>query len=306
MVAQGFGDRLGDRYNQEETAFSLERKQVPSLINWPVFGLKVGLAAALSVHLDSLFGFHDAVSAGFVAVVCTSPTVFTGMKRALEQLAGSLLGGLVATLFLYFGFDGALAAGLAVGISAYLSGLLKMPSAHIVAGFAALFVVILGAENPTTSCFTHLGAVAIGGGTAMLMNLLISALLYRILFTRRMRILREELASTLGSAQLGEDRFDPLFTLIGNIEGELGDASREILVRWLGVKPLIEGFQEEVLLIKEVAHFGKDTILHQEASSLFESSRAAMRGQFTTIDADHPLLAATQRWSDHVRKLRIS
>lgn len=270
-----------------------------SLMNWPVFGLKVGLATALAFMLDNAFHLNDAVSAGFVAVVCTSPTMLSGMKRGTEQLAGSLLGGGIATILLLAGLRGSLAIGLSVGISATLSGLFRMQQAHIVAAFAALYVMILGAANPAVSCWKHFLAVAIGGASATLVNILVSALLYPMLFTRRMDILRKQLAWTFEAAERGEDTFDAAFAMIGDLGCELDDASGEPLARRKRVKGMILRYQEEVALLKELAHYGKDAFLRSDTDT-FKATLETLKGKGAPAGTS-PLALATRRWSEQCR-----
>ncbi len=278
-----------------------ERCPPVSLINWPVYGLKVGLVSTLAFLLDGVFHLDDAVSAGFVAVVCISPTLFTGMKRATVQVAGSLLGGVIATLLLLLGLKGALAIGLAVGLSAALAGFLKMEQANIVAAFAALYVMILGEAAPSVSCLKHLGAVAIAGLSATLVNFLISALFYRVLFTRRLQILRKQLAWTFEAAERGEDAFDAAFAMIGSVESELDDASRER--RKKRIEEMLRRYQEEVAILKDLAHYGKDALLQGNAVS-FEAIAETIRGHGLPPEGEQPLALTIQRWF-HQTKLAV-
>ena len=95
---------------------------IPStLTHWPVYCLKLGLASGLAWWCCQLTGVQDAVSATFVAVVCTMPTLTTGLRASTEQALGSLLGGGVATLLMLFGVSGPAGLALAVGLSAWFS-----------------------------------------------------------------------------------------------------------------------------------------------------------------------------------------
>lgn len=270
---------------------------MPSLINWPIFGFKVGIAVALAVFLDSVFNFHDPISAGFVALVCVSPTVLTGMKRASEQLAGSVLGGLIGWIVLLMGGHGPVGIAISVGLSCALSGILKMEVAHVVASFAALWMIVLGDATPTASFWAHLGAVTMGCVTSSLLNLLVSGLLYRMLFVRRMRILRGMLSDCFAAASQGEDHFGPAFGMISSVSAELSDASKEVLAKWLRVDKLLLEFLQEITLLEEVAHFGRDALLRNEGSpELFMETREALRGA-NPPSGSHPLVDAAQRWS---------
>ena len=52
---------------------------------------------ALALGFDALTGNPDHVTSTFVAVLSVSPVVLMGLKRSLEQVCGSLLGGVCGT-----------------------------------------------------------------------------------------------------------------------------------------------------------------------------------------------------------------
>ena len=66
----------------------------PGLGNPWFLTLKAALATLLALLLDGLTGNPDSVSSTFIAVLCVSPTVLMGLRRALTQMVGSVAGGL--------------------------------------------------------------------------------------------------------------------------------------------------------------------------------------------------------------------
>jgi hypothetical protein len=74
-----------------------------TLSNWPIYALKAAFASGLTALLASRLGLADVISAAFVAVLCTTPTLINGLKQGFEQLIGSFLGGLFATGTLLLG-----------------------------------------------------------------------------------------------------------------------------------------------------------------------------------------------------------
>ena len=215
-----------------------------SLINWPVFAIKTGLSTGLAFVFVELARVHDPISATFVAAVCTSPTVVTGVKRAIEQMVGSVLGGAIAfALLMAFhalpgsfcsitGLNGAWVLGLSVGLSVLASGLFRLRQAHIVAAFSALYMVLMvemGLNTPMQNITMRLAAVAFGGLAAMLVNLLITSFVYQGVFLRRIRLVQEMVAWALEEIGAGGPLglLDDPLGLLSELRVELGDVSHE-------------------------------------------------------------------------------
>src|SRR5689334_2632514 len=62
--------------------------------------IKAAVAASVAVLLTRQLGVADELSAGFVAVVCVTPTAYAGLRRGLAQVVGSILGGAIAMVLL--------------------------------------------------------------------------------------------------------------------------------------------------------------------------------------------------------------
>lgn len=249
-------------------------KKPPELTNWPVYSLKVGLASSLALVTTTALQVHDPISATFVAVVCTSPTVVTGLKRSLQQVVGSLVGGAIASLLLILGLEGPVALGLAVGLSVLLSGLANLREAHIVSAFTALFVVILGTSSVLTHFETRVVAVLIGAAAAFPVNYLLSALLYRSLFRRRVRVARQWAIAALRH----EVAFDEALATVNALGVDLHDASRETLVRSRDLAHVLAHHRMEVERLQRILHFGKDLWLRSP-----EPSRPALHAAAETL-----------------------
>lgn len=273
------------------------KKPLPALTNWPVYSLKVGLASSLALVATGLLGVDDPISATFVAVVCTSPTVVTGLKRSVQQVAGSLVGGVVATGLLLAGVHGPLAMGLAVGLSVMLSGLLNFRDAHMVSAFTALYVVILGAGAAPAQFETRVIAVLLGAGAALPVNYLLSALLYRTLFRRRLRVARQWAIAAFA----GEIGFDQALNTLNAVASDLKDASRETWFRSHDLATVLDMHCDEIALLQRVLHFGKDLALREpdRAGPAFQAAAQTLADPATPCREDSPLGTELKQWADH-------
>lgn len=275
----------------------MTRRPPATLTNWPIFSLKGGLAAGLALLLCQAFKVNDPISATFVAVMCITPTLVTGLRAAVEQALGSLIGGAIATLLVLAGLPPVPALILSVGLAILASGALRMPGAHGIAAFTALYVVLMPAHVPTY--FYRMGAVAIAAGAALGVNFVLSAVQYRQLFGRRMAIVRQAVAWTL--QQTTESEFGYGFAIVDGFTSEVEDARRETWARRrLGEK--LEAYRHEAILLRHVLHFGLDAIIRAQASAATELNAASrtLQGEQEPMTLDTPLAAATRAWAEHV------
>lgn len=272
-------------------------KPLPPLTNWPVYSLKVGLASSMALVATSLLGVNDPISATFVAVVCTSPTVVTGLKRSVQQVSGSLAGGLVATGLLLLGVRGPLALGSAVGLSVWLSAILKLREAHMVSAFTALYVVILGSGAAPERFETRVLAVLLGAAATLPVNYLLSALLYRSLFQRRIRVARQ----WAEAAFAGGIGFDQALGTVNALASDLRDASRETPVRSRDLACVLATHLQEVELLQRLLHFGKDLAIRDpdHADPALKAAAKTLADPATMVRDDSPLATALERWADH-------
>lgn len=269
-------------------------KPLPQLTNWPVYSLKVGLASSMALMATSLLGVNDPISATFVAAVCTSPTVVTGLKRSVQQVSGSLVGGLVATGLLLLGARGPMALGIAVGISVLLSGLWKLRDAHMVSAFTALYVVILGSGAAPERFETRVLAVVLGAVAAFLVNFLLSGLLYRSLFHRRIGVARQWAAAAFSR----EVSFDQALGTVNALASDLHDASRETLFRSNDLANILASHRQEVESLQRILHFGKDLLIRvpEEASPHLNAVAQTLSGEVHPLPDDSPLGQELKRW----------
>lgn len=290
-----------------------EKPPVLSLINWPVYSLKVALATALAFVFVHVAQIDDPISATFVAAVCTSPTVVTGLKRAVEQMVGSFLGGAIAfavlmacleapkSLGLLAGLNGAWVLGVAVGLAVLASGLLRLGQAHIVAAFSALYMVLMvemGLNSPEQNLSLRLAAVAFGGLAAMIVNSMLSSLSYRGVFKRRLHIARQLVAGALLEVEANKDPsvLDEPLLLLSQLRKELGDAARERRLGFARQDPLISTYQQACTALYEIALMARCAKSHPDSSAAFARAAACLQGKSSDLGGEDPLSEELRRW----------
>ncbi|MDQ3262114.1 MAG: aromatic acid exporter family protein [Myxococcota bacterium] len=255
---------------------------------------KAAIAALLALVLVEAGGIEDRLSACFVAVVCTSPTVYSGFRRGLGQLLGSAIGGSI-TLLLAFWAPRSVTLVAALFITIWVSFLLRVGSDYVVAAFTVLYVLLIPGD--ATHTLEHrLASVAIGVLSATVLNLLVSFARRRRVFARRLDIARLLVASELERAatvleqgpgpRLGEAHargqlFEAPFRLLRVLSDELSDAARELgaSARW---RAQVQGACRATQQLLAVSHYGKDLLLSFEDSPRARPLSAAAASELAT------------------------
>jgi hypothetical protein len=245
------------------------------LSNIPFLIGKAAIAVTAAYVLARELVPRDVLSATFVAMLCISPTVYTGLRRGLAQLAASALGGL-ATLAVTIPLGpgpAALAASVVLGLAAAF--LVGFAATYTVAGFTVLYVSLLG-KGEIDAYVLRLASVMLGVGTAGLVNVLVSAFWYRQIFGRRVAIAARAVERPLAllaqafrardpaGVRAADDAIDPVFRLLAELSGEFHDLRRELSLRrgWGGVEIRTALRQERaVAQLELVCHHARDLAL---------------------------------------------
>ncbi len=257
----------------------------------------VALAVALAVKLH----IADPLSAGFVALVCISPTAFGGLRRGIEQLGGSFVGAGVAALIVVMlpaahePRLAALAVVPALGLSVAISLRLFSEPTYLTAGFSALYVLLMPFASSGESFDVRLRAVACGVAGAALANVAASMVMARTILRRRVGIGRASAADALaaGAAAMllevelasARSATHRATALLIELEGDLADATREA------------GFPGAAAARREAARGLDETLLLVE---LVDTARA-----IALLVADGAL-ADRARWAAALRALAAS
>ncbi len=228
----------------------------PGLGNPWFLTLKAALATLLALLLDALTGNPDSVSSTFIAVLCVSPTVLMGLRRALTQMAGSVAGGLWGAGLAALGAPLLVGVPVAVGGALLTTFALRLGTAYPVAAFSALFLQAVPRGGPVETLEVRLLAVATAAVSGFLVNVLVSGGAYRGIFGRRLvkatSLVRAALAR---AARGGPDAVVAVWATLATLEGELDLAVEEL--RWRGREALrarLEGHRRAAAGLREALH----------------------------------------------------
>lgn len=250
--------------------------------------LKAGVASALAVVTCRLLGLEDPLSAGFVALACVSPSAYAGLRNGLAQIAGSLLGSIVAGLPLLLwpslhGSPAALTVSMAAAVLLCLT--LRLSSAYFVSGFTVLYLHLLPYPSAIVSASERLGAVLLGVALATLVNTVISALDGERIAARRVARVRHEVGRALvasaeairARADLSADPFEQAFGAVAALRADLADAARERLFPGASrARASAEAGLRAARALEDSAHLGKEVAVLARSAALTESARGLL------------------------------
>ena len=192
---------------------------------------KAALACALALWIDRSTGNPDHVTSTFVAVLAVSPVVLMGLRRSLDQVAGSLLGGAFGGAAMLTGLDLGLGIPLAVGLAVLSSFALGFGRGYPVAAFTALFVQAVPRGDAVDTLEVRMLAVATAAVSAFVVNLVVSAAAYESIFRRRIRFAEATISALLvRAAEEGPKVVRQGFPLLAELEEELALAIGELKV----------------------------------------------------------------------------
>lgn len=208
----------------------------PQLSNPLFIVLKATLACAVALLVDHWLGNPDHVSSTFVAVLCISPTVLIGLRNAWAQIMGSLVGGVwgVSWLFLVDRFNFPILIGLppAVGLAIASTFLLNIRSGYPVAAFTALFMVAVPQNTPVLTFEIRFLALFVAALSSFVINALVSAMLYKSIYARRVNKVEGFIEDSLLAVFKGNQGLaDQGFSLINVLQQQLRNTLAELKMR---------------------------------------------------------------------------
>lgn len=209
-----------------------------------------------------------------MALVCITPTAYAGLRRALEQMGGALVGGGATALLLAvmpWQHDPArqcLAAGISVGISTWACARLRWEGGHVTAGFTALYLVLLPFPTFTSGLRERGLAVLLGGVAAAAVNAAVSWAFAGRILARRVRLARAAVAEALRrtSAMLRDGArpedlaavYAPAFAVAAELHGDLAAMAREVVLSpRSAVRAEARARLATAARLEEIAHLGK-------------------------------------------------
>lgn len=237
-----------------------------SLTDRRFLAAKAAISAVLAWTWVDLLGNPDAVSASFVAVICTSPIILSGLKRARDQVLGSIIGGALAVVFALSGLPTALALAAAVSSAVWVTIAAGLEAGYLVAAFTAIYLLLVPRGTPWDTLLVRLSAVTVGAGAAVLVNGVVSLLMYARIFRRKVQVARQQLHQELlrigGSSEPPADGIDGVFVTLRSLQEELRDAQREL--DWRKGSALRFEVAEQARFVHrlaDVAHHARDALL---------------------------------------------
>jgi uncharacterized membrane protein YccC len=242
----------------------------------PVYlALKAACASALAVLLTRMLGGNDLLSAGFVALVCTSPSAHAGLRGGLQESLGSLLGGLIVGLTQalaprWIGHPGALALNMALALS--LCFRLGLRTGHLVTGFTVIYFHVLPFPSFGAGLWTRMLAVGAGILSATLTNATVAAFQSPRIVERRLRLAREAVAAELERlARCLEEtatpwpHFEGAFAAVSELRNDLrATASERLFPGAARARRSARATMPQAIALEDTAHLGKElTLLHE-------------------------------------------
>ena len=244
---------------------------------------KAGAAASMAVLATQLFGLKDALSAGFVAVVCVSPTAYAGLRRGFEQVLGSVLGAGVTMALLFLLKAPQLVPLLvlsAVLFSVLLCMRLRLEQGYVVASFTSLYFASGLYASTSVALENRFGALALGIAAATFTNMLVSFLYAERILERRMRLTRALVAKALSSA--GDESagtvdatFEPAFAVVSELRTDLDGAARELFGR-APVVALATAHRDEAIRLRTLLHLAKTLVLLGQPTEVLTEAIASL------------------------------
>ena len=237
---------------------------------WIFLAGKAAAACLLALLIDRWTGNPDHVTSTFVAVLCVSPVVLMGLRRALEQVMGSAIGGVMGTAAALLGLGPIAGIPLAVGTSVLLSFVLGLGRGYPIAAFSAMFVQAVPRGEPLDTLQVRALAVATGAVVAFVVNVLVSSLAYGNIFRRRMRFAEATVSALLVSAaERGPEVVRAGFPVLAELEQELALAREEL--RWRGPRKTRQWIEElcfRVGHLRRLLHLVLDLVYRMEEEDL--------------------------------------
>lgn len=232
--------------------------------------VKAALACALALAIDAATGNPDHVTSTFVAVLSVSPVVLMGLRRSLDQVVGSVFGGLWGAAALLAGGDLMIGIPLAVGAAILTAFAFGFERGYTVAAFTALFVQAVPRDSALETLEVRLLAVGTAAASAFAVNVLFSAAAYKSIFRRRLRRAEATVSALLvRAAEEGPVVVQSGFPVLAVVEEELLLALEEL--RWRRARKTekwILEVLERVRALRRLLHLVLDLVYRLDEENL--------------------------------------
>ncbi len=213
------------------------------LINIKFKVLKSAIAVFISLYLAKLLNLPDLLSPAFVSVLCIQPTVFTGIKRGLQEFFVSLLGATLSLiLVLPYGIN-LITVPITVALTIYIAIKLNLDDSIPIAIFTVLYITLFPMESVWITTKIRFLSILLGIASASFVNYLISFIRYKYLFYSRVLRVCEityhkfsqflEAVYDKDTLQLNSllPQIDQIYKQVNNLKSEVTDIRKEIKIR---------------------------------------------------------------------------
>ncbi len=273
-------------------AIGRDLSAVATLTDPLYLAVKVGAAAGLAVLLAHVARVPDALSCGFVGLVCVTPTVYAGLRRGLEQLGGAALAGIITTPLALVGPTHpaapvvAVQVALATGLVAAACHRLRWGGGYTVAGFTALYLRVLPFSSLAEALRVRFVAVLLGVAVATAVNLVVAWTAAAAIRERRVRLARAAVADPLRRAAAAcvepaqraaaAAAWRPAFAAVEELRADLAAQARELLLPHRGAVRAAAARDLAALDgLADLAHLGRHVCLLLAASERPEPAAAS-------------------------------
>ncbi len=213
------------------------------LINIKFKVFKSAAAVFISLYIAKLLKLPDLLSPAFVAVLCIQPTVYTGIRRGLQEFFVSLLGAIFSLIFvLPYGIN-LITVPLTVAFTIYVAIKLHLDDSISIAIFTVLYITLFPGESVIKTTEIRFFSIVIGILSASFVNYLVSFVRYKYLFYTR--LLRASEIIYIRFNQLVDSIYDKdvetlnsllpeidqIYKQLSNLKKELNDIRKEINIR---------------------------------------------------------------------------
>ena len=239
------------------------------------------------------------------AVVVMSTTVMTSVRTGLQAIGALGLGAVLAVVVVQVPLPQVIGIMVVVGIGTALSNWRRLGVMSVWVPFAALFVLILGGDDPTSFVLGYGGLTAVGAVVGIVVNLALPQQpLGRTL--QALASLQEELSHQLRSLADDLRSADDLGTDSGRISGSVDPPARRLeqlvsevrdarRVNWRAgrSRQLVDRRVEQARALETIAH-----LVEEVGALLGRSSTQMLRGRTPVGDAIADALEATAEMLD--------
>ena len=281
---------------------------------------KIGLAGGVATLLATRWVPEDVISAAFVALICSRPSLTSAVREARDQVVATALGVALATGVLLVVGPGAVAIALASTLTWLAAGRLRWGyPAIVVALFSVVYMGVLTHDSWTPIAILRASSLLLGVAAGLAVNLAMAPLLGRVNVAVFTATARDEVRGLLaaleaalaagdaGSLAATRGRFDGAYAVLGQVRADLADLRRDArlareLLQREGPRAR-ERAARAATALESVVHHGQDVLDAATALAVEGLDRGSLAAPQAVEAPDRAALAAARPVEDPDRAL---